>query len=254
VSRIIAAAIVTLAALASGCSATAETPTSLATLRVDPTPTNATPTPRPTPTPKPLTPGQLAARAFVDLVTGGKLTYHAAAKGEIVGAVNGLTIVVALDVSGDNYAEVATYTFTNPPTSTVSIRAVGTVRWIRVDRSAWQKITSSMPSNSPFAGILGYEDVQFVRSERRSGKTLHHLEMTGIGQIIAPDLVPAANLTSEHVDKTKLELVVDDKGTPLSATWQLDGTARVSGQLQGIRVNLDLVFSKVGSKIVIKAP
>jgi hypothetical protein len=248
------AALACLAALAAGCATAAETPTSLATLQVDPTPTSAPPTPRPTPTPKPLTPGELAARAFVDRVTGGKLTYHAVGKGEIVGAVGGLTIVVTLDVAGENYAEVATYTFKKPPSSTVSIRVVGTTRWIRVDRSAWQKITSTMPSNSPFAGILAYEDVKFVRTERVSGRNLHHLEMTGVGQIIAPDLVPAANLTSEDVDKTKLQLVVDDKGTPLSGTWQLDGTARVSGQLQGIRVDLEIVFSKVGSTIVIKAP
>ena len=248
------AAIVAIAVLVLGCSAPAETPSALATLRVDPTPTDTTATPRPTPTPTPLRPGELAARAFVDRVTDGHLTYHAAAKGEIVGAVNGLGIVASLDVSGDDYAEVATYSFAKPPTSTVSIRVVGTNRWIRVDRSAWRKITATMPSNSPFAGVLGYEDVQFVRTERVSGKDLHHLAMSNIGQIIAPDLVPVENLTSEHVDKTKLDLVVDDNGTPLKGTWQLDGTARVSGQLQGIRVDLDVVFSKVGSQIVIKAP
>jgi hypothetical protein len=247
-------ALVVVAALAAGCSAAGETPSTLATPEVDLTPTTVPLTSKPTPTPKPLTPGELAARAFVDRVTTGKFSYHVAAKGEMVGAVNGLTIVATVDVSGDNYAEVATYTFANSPMSTVSVRFIGTTRWIRVDRSAWQKTTSSMPSNSPFSGILGYEDVKFVRSERLGGKNRHHLEMIGIGQIIAPDLVPAANLTSEHVDKTKLELIVDDKGTPLTGVWELDGTARVSGQLQGIRIDLDLGFSKVGSKIVIKAP
>ena len=77
--------------------------------------------------------------------------------------------------------------------------------------------------------------------------------MTG-GLIVAPDLIPAGNLTNERVNKTDLEVVVDDAGNPLTATWRLDGEGRVSSQLQGIRIEVDMTFTKVGSKITIKAP
>ena len=40
----------------------------------------------------------------------------------------------------------------------------------------------------------------------------------------------------------------------LWAPWRLDGEARVSSQLQGIRIEVDLTFTKVGSKLTIKAP
>ncbi len=231
-----------LGVVAAGC--TAGTPIELATLHIDPTPT---------PTPKPPTPGELAARAFFARVASGKLTYHASMRGEVAGAISGLSIDGAIDVAGGDYSEVVTYTFLTPPPVAVSVRRVGTRRWVRVDRGRWESVSESSALNSPFADLSTDDGVQLVRTEHVGGKDLYHLAMTG-GLIIAPDLIPAGNLTNEHVNKTNLEVVVDDSGLPLSATWRLDGEARVSGQLQGIRIELDLTFLKVGSKIVIKAP
>jgi hypothetical protein len=125
---------------------------------------------------------------------------------------------------------------------------------VRIDRGKWQKISAAMASNSPFAALDTTEDVKLLRTEHVGGKDLHHLQLDGGGLIAAPELIPAGNLTNEKVDKIDFELVIDDKGAPVSATWRLHGEARVSGQLQGIRIDLDILFSRVGSKIVIKAP
>jgi hypothetical protein len=230
-----------LVALVAGC---ADIPQELATLHIDPTPT---------PLPKPSTNGQLAANAFFDRVQSGKMSYHALLKGTIAGAISGLSVDGSIDVSGDDYAEDVTYAFITPPAVPVAVRVLGTRRWIRFDRGAWAKVSSSMASNSPFADLRADAGVQLVRTEHVGGKDLHHIAMTG-GLIIAPDLIPAGNLTNERVNKTNLELVVDDAGTPLTATWRLDGEARVSGQLQGMRIEVDLTFQKVGAKIAIKAP
>jgi hypothetical protein len=220
-------------------------PVELATLRIDPTPI---------PTPKPLTKGELAAQAFIDSLGTGKLSYHATLRGEMVGAISGLKVDGVIDVAGDNYAEDITWTFLQPPPAPVSVRVVGTNRWVRIDRGKWEKVNIAVASNSPFADLNSNEDVQVLRTEHIGGKDLHHLQLSGGGLIAAPDLIPAGNLTNEHVDKIDFELVVDDKGVPLTGTWRLHGEARVSGQLQGIRIDLDLTFTKVGSKIVIKAP
>jgi hypothetical protein len=221
------------------------TPVELATLRIDPTPI---------PTPRPPTKGELAAQAFIASLGSGKLTYHMTMRGEMVGAINGLKVDGLIDVAGDNYAEEIVWTFLQPPPVPVEVRAVGTNRWLRVDHGKWEKISSALPSNSPFADLDTNEDVQVLRTEHIGGKDLHHLQLSGGGLIAAPDLIPAGNLTNEHVDNIDFELVIDDRGVPLSGTWRLHGEARVSGQLQGIRIDLDLLFTKVGSKIVIKAP
>jgi hypothetical protein len=230
-----------LAGIVAGCS---DVPRQLATLHIDPTPT---------PTPKPPTAGELAAKAFYDRVQGGKLTYHASLNGNVAGAISGLSVQGSIDVAGDDYSEDVIYAFITPPRIPVSVRAVGTRRWLRFDRGAWQKVSSAMASNNPFADLRAEDGVQFVRTEHVGGKDLHHISMTG-GLIIAPDLIPAGNLTNERVIKTNLEVVVDDRGNPVSATWRLDGEARVSSQLQGIRIEVDLLFTNVGSKLTIKAP
>ena len=232
-----------LAAATAGCQIV-DVPRQLATLHIDPTPT---------PTPKPPTAGDLAAEAFFARVQGGKLTYHASLTGEVAGAISGLVINGSIDVAGDDYAELVTYRFLTPPPVAVSVRVVGNGRWVRVDRGAWQKVSQSMASNNPFADLRAAADVQLVRSEHVGGKDLHHIQLIG-GLIVAPDLIPAVNLTNEKINKTNLEVVVDDSGLPLSATWILDGEARVSGQLQGLRITADIVFTKVGSKLTIKAP
>jgi hypothetical protein len=230
-----------LVAVAASCS---ETPRVLATLKIDPTPT---------PTPKPPTAGELAAKAFYAKVQSGKMSYHASLTGNVAGAISGLSMDGAIDVAGEDYSQVVTYSFITPPKVPVSVRVVDTKRWVRVDRSGWLKVSSSMASNSPFADLSTGDGVQLVRTEHVGGKDLHHISMTG-GLIIALDLIPAGNLTNERVNTTDLELVVDDAGNPLSGTWRLDGEARVSGQLQGIKIEVDMTFTKVGSKILIKAP
>jgi hypothetical protein len=233
--------ILTLAGIGAGCTGP---PGELATLRIVPTPT---------PTPKPPTAGELAAKAFYERVQSGKMSYHASLTGNVAGAISGLSMEGAIDVSGDDYNEVLTYAFITPPKVPVSVRVVGSKRWIRIDRSGWTKVSSAMASNSPFADLSTDEGVQVIRTEHVGGKDLHHITMTG-GLIVALDLIPAGNLTNERVNKTDLELVVDDAGNPLTGTWRLDGEARVSGQLQGIKIEVDMTFTKVGSKIVIKAP
>jgi len=241
-SRLLSAPLILALGVAmAGCT---DVPTELATLHIDPTAS---------PTPKPSSPGQLAAAAFYDRVQSGRMSYHASLKGNIAGAISGLTVEGAIDVTGEDYNEDLTFAFVTPPKVPVSVRVVGTRRWVRVDRGAWTKVSSAMASNNPFADLSAGDGVQLIRTEHVGGKDLHHISMTG-GLIVAPDLIPAGNLTNERVNKTDLEVVVDDAGNPLTATWRLDGEGRVSSQLQGIRIEVDMTFTKVGSKITIKAP
>jgi hypothetical protein len=239
--------LLTLVFAAAACSAGApEAPRVLATLEIKPTAS-------PSPTPK--SAGELALEAFVKRVAGGSLTYHATFKGDLVASVSGLTVSGALDVAGSDYQTSLAYTFESGGKDGVAIRSVGASKWMRVDAGRWVKVSgrSARFSNSPFAGIAGSGDVKLLSTEKVGGKNHHHLEFAA-GEIIAPEQIPAVNLSDERVERTRMELVVDDAGTPLSATWRLEGTGRVSSQLQGLRFDLTIAFSKVGAKIVIKAP
>jgi hypothetical protein len=232
---------------AGACSAGApETPRVLATLDIKPTAS-------PSPTPK--SAGQLALEAFVERVAGGNLTYHATFKGDLVASVSGLTVSGAVDVAGQDYGTGLAYTFESGGRDAVLIRSVGASKWMSVDGGRWAKVSgrSARFSNSPFAGIATVGDVKLLSTEKVAGKNHHHLEFAG-GEIIAPEQIPASNLSDERVERTRMELVVDDAGTPLSATWRLEGTGRVSAQLQGLRFDLTMAFSKVGARIIIKAP
>jgi hypothetical protein len=226
----------------SGCSA--GDPETLASIHIAPTPS---------PSPKAPTPGELAAQAFYARVQGGKLTYHATLRGEVAGAISGLKVDGVIDVSGEDYSESVKYTFLRPPAVTVAVRSVGTRRWHREDRGPWEKLSASLGSNNPFADLKVPTGEPAIRTEHVGGKDLHHIVMTG-GLVIAPELIPAGNLTNERVATTNLEVVVDDGGLPLTATWRLEGEGRVSGQLQSLRIDIDMAFSKVGSKMSIKAP
>jgi hypothetical protein len=60
---------------------------------------------------------------------------------------------------------------------------------------------------------------------------------------------------AEAIDRSKLELVIEANGTPVSGKATITGRARVSGQLQEVGIVSDLTFSRVGSKsVVVKAP
>jgi len=233
-----------LAGLAlAGCDLSAQEPTVLATLTVDPTPT---------PT---LSPGKAAMEAFVLRVLAGDLTYHAAFTGTVSGAANSIEVKGALDAAGADYQTATTYRFVGEPSRAVSVRYVDGKAWMKVDKARWARIEGFTPTdtNSLFAFITTARDVTFVKSETVAGKIFHHVAFVR-SQPMTPDQIPADNLTSESVTRSKVDLVLDADGKPVSGSWRVEGRGRVSGQLQEILIQLELTFSKVGAKIVIKAP
>jgi hypothetical protein len=72
--------------------------------------------------------------------------------------------------------------------------------------------------------------------------------------IVNPIMIPASNLTEVAVTESKLTLLIDAAGRPLSGTATITGRGRVSGQLQEIIIDLNVTFTKVGQKVTIAAP
>jgi hypothetical protein len=67
-------------------------------------------------------------------------------------------------------------------------------------------------------------------------------------------MIPAGNLTERAITDSKLVLLIDADGKPLSGTATITGRGRVSGQLQEIVIDLKVTFLKVGQKVTIAAP
>jgi hypothetical protein len=208
----------------------------------------------PTPTPT-LSPGNAARVAFAETVLAGDLTYHADIRGSVNGAGNILELTGVMDAAGLDYQFAGTYAFPDGGTLKYANRLVDEVAWVRPGTGAWARDTAFTPdeTNNPFAFIVDADDVTFQKTETVGGKTLHRVRFED-SLVITPRQVPAPNLTQERITRSWFELTLDDDGRPLDGHWRLEGRGRVSGQLQELILQADLVFTKVGTPMTIKAP
>jgi hypothetical protein len=241
-----AAACLLVAVVAAGC---LPPPTAVTTVSASPgassEPQDATP--RPSATPKPQ---DLAIAAFAKLAAGGKLSYRVSFKGEVRMSVDRLPIAGAMDVSGPDFSTSFTYDFepTYPGLGKyrVQVRGVDGRGWTKRGSGAWQQIKSYGPAQSyvPFLGPV-----------KIGGSTFHKV-LVKDALLIHPNTLPYQS-QKERVDESEVEILIDNKGTPRSGTWMLRGQARIGpggGQLQRVRYDLQLTFSKVGDKLSIKRP
>jgi hypothetical protein len=252
-SRSIAAVLVALALVVVGCGSTQQsqsTPVAAASPSV-PTPTVAVshaPTPNPT-----KAPGSAAIAAFVKLVGNGKLDYQATFTGRSRHSATRLPVKGAIAVSGNDYQVTAVFTFDNGKAG-VDHRYVGGKAWMRFEGDAWRQMTSfkAASSMSPFASVTGVESVRFIDAEKLGGKPVYRISI--VSDPLHPSLIPATNLTNETVTSGVLELLIDESGRPISGAATINGSGRVSGQLQEIIIELKLTFTKIGQNVVVRAP
>lgn len=202
-----------------------------------------------------------AIDAFVERVTSGKLTYHVAFDGSVRASINLLPIVGALDVSGDDFSSSFTYDFSHDYTNVgkvrVQVRAVNGHGYVKSGAAAWRTIKNFGVGQSYalFKNVKASSDVRYLGAVRVTGKTLHKIAVPG-ALLIHPNTIPGMS-QKEQVDDTELDVVIDDAGRPKTGTWKLWGKSRVgegAGQLQRVEYDVDLTFSKVGSKITITRP
>jgi hypothetical protein len=195
---------------------------------------------------------QAAIQAFVDRVSEPGFSYTATLTGRSRHSTDVLPIKGTLAVAGANYALVANFTFPDERvTAKVEQRYVNRVGWVRFHPDGWQKLKAFGEDDvlSPFAGILAPSDVTLL--ETLANKR-YRVRMSAL--ILDPSLIPAFNVTTERVDRTKFDVVIDQAGRPLSGAWQLNGTARVSGQLQEVVMELTVKFARVGGNVTVRAP
>jgi hypothetical protein len=211
----------------------------------------------PSPTPKP---HAQAIEAFVEQATSGELTYHIAFTGSARASVDILPIVGTMDVAGADFASSFTYDFSDYVglgKERVQLRAVKGNGYIKRGSGAWRAIKGYSVGNSnvPFKDVATVEDVRYLGEIKAGDATLHKVSMTG-PVLLHPNTIPY-DVQKETIDDTELTVVIDEAGRPRSGKWTLRGKARVgegSGQLQRVEYDLDLTFSKVGSRITIKRP
>lgn len=251
-----AAVFVSLAALIGACAATTDGPGASASVPGTGAPTTA-PSARPSATPRP---GAAAIAAFVERVTSGTFSYRMTLKGSVAAAVDRGQVTGRLDTSGRDYAMSLTFDFTEDypgsPLLKVGVREVGGTGYLREDGDKWRTVSDYVPADSavPFASVTSEADVVYRETIDEGGAVRHRVAIAS-GVVIHPRVVPG-RLTGERIRRTTIDLLIDEEGRPVSATWELDATGRVgdAGQLQQIAITLDLGFSKLDEPVTIERP
>jgi hypothetical protein len=253
-----ATALIALAAC-QGSSAPVTTPTGPV-----PTPTTSVPaTPAPTATtapeattgPTPTSPAA-EARAVVDglraFAGDASRTLRVTFTGVSRHAADTLVVEGVLDVAGEDASVTATFEFPRG-TGAVDYRRIGSRDWIRVDRGRWTAL--EVPEEAAMVDVFaGTHDGTRLQYLGPVAGTADRFEVELTGMILHPMLIPAGNLTDEKVTRTKVVLVTNEIGRPVSGTWTMRGQGRVSGQLQEIAIDLELTFSRLGEPVRIVAP
>ncbi len=207
------------------------------------------------PTPSP-DPGREAMTKFFALVTDKAFAYQATFTGESRYSVSLLSISKGLlQVSGRDVRVQAT--FFDPSTGAralVEHRYVGGRAWIRFAPLAWRRLASfdAGDSMAAFAAVHAPPDVAYGGPVNVAGKTLYKVTMKSV--IVNPIMNPFSNLTDTAVTSSKLAVLIDSAGRPISGTALITGRGRISGQLQENLIDLELAFTKVGAKVTISAP
>ena len=250
----VASAALVVAIVVFGCGTTQPTQSSGAAASSPPPAAASTATASHAPAPSPsAAPETAAIAAFVKLVTKSNFAYQATFKGLSRHTTAKIPVTGTLAVSGRDYRLAASFRFDNG-TATVEHRYVDGKAWYRFNGGKWGRFTNFTPafSMSPFALVTGVGDVRSVGTEKVGGKTVHRIQVNS--DPFHPSLIPAVNLTQETVTSGTLELLIDDAGRPVSGSAKIDGTGRVSGQLQEIVIELNLTFTKIGQKVTVSAP
>jgi hypothetical protein len=220
----------------------------LATLRID-----STPTARPTPSPSPR-PADAAIAGLIALAANEATTYKVAITGRSRHSADTLPVTGTLEVAGAEYRLVADFVFPDAGgESRIEVRVVDDEGWLSIDGDAFGSIGA--PTEDDAAYLFGQvEEVDDVTLLGDEPDAEGRFEVEFPGMLIHPAFIPAVNLSNERVERTKVTLLIDAGGRPVSATWELTGRGRISGQLQQIVMELDLVFSGLGSDIIIRRP
>jgi hypothetical protein len=198
-----------------------------------------------------------AIAAFLGRVQAGDLAYQATFRGRTRHAVDILTTVGSLDVAGADYRLVVEFTFSRGRgTERVEHRYVGGRAWLRIANGRWSRYKTFLAerSMSPLAAIVDETDIQLLGTERARGDVPERYRVEVPTTFFHPSLIPAGNLTAEAVDRSRLELLIEANGVPVSGSSTITGRGRVSGQLQEVVIEADLAFTRVGGAIVVRAP
>jgi hypothetical protein len=242
-------------ALVAGCNPAQPSPSSAdATVAASSSPPATHPPASTAPSTSPsAAPGASAIAAFAKLVAKDGFAYQATFTGRSRHTTTRLPVKGSLAVSGSDYRVAASFTFEDG-TATVDHRFVKGKGYVRFDRGKWQTLVgfTAAQSMTPFALVSGAAAVRYVGAEKVGGKTLYRVEIPSVP--FHPSLIPASNLTKEVVTRGVMQLLIDGEGRPVSGTATVEGTGRVSGQLQEIIIELDLTFTKVGQKVTVSAP
>jgi hypothetical protein len=200
-------------------------------------------------------PASAALNAFVVFATNARASYQATFTGHQRATVTVVNITKGvLQVSGSDVLVRATFTFPRGDAYAVEHRYVGGRAWLRTSPAGWGRLTpfAADQSMGAFAQVHGAADVTPLGPATVKGRTFYKVRIPST--IVNPVMVPAINLSDRAVTDSRLDLLIDAAGHPVSGEAEIRGQGRVSGQLQEIAIDLSVTFTKIGTAVSISAP
>ena len=242
--------------LAVGCGGTTVAPSTASTATPTASASSGAAGTSPSPSAAPSAdPGIAALRAFITFATKAGMTYQGTFTGESRQTITVVKITKGvLQGHGADALVRATFTVPDKRGGVVEHRYVAGAAWFRLAAQPWQRLKSftARDSMGAFASVHSLADVAYIGPVKSGGKTLYRLQIQS--QIVNPVMLPEINLSDAATTSSKLTLLIDANGRPVSGTNEIRGRGRVSGQLQELVIDLDVTFTKIGAPVTIKAP
>jgi hypothetical protein len=212
----------------------------------------STPTPGPTQPPwvtDPLHPAGL----FITNMTAPDVSYHLEISLYMTADSQQATMAEVADVAGGNYSFALTMTSPTKTTRVAGIYKDG-YYYAKLDDWPWVQRATSVPTG----GVLGnlgpstWAGLQYVGPESVDGQLYHHLRLPITGWPGAADSMVFD--ISQAPPVFNLDVWVDDKGRPHSASVQAELTLIDGGRAMNVTMDADYTFSKFGKKVTVQAP
>jgi hypothetical protein len=211
----------------------------------------ASPRSTPAPTPRAIPDDIRIIDAFFERIDDPKLSYHLSARGSVVGSFIRQRFTLELNVKGDDYA--GRVNTIGGSGKARLVRKKGVV-YAKPAGDRWHKRRTDSPvlRQVPFMAVDGRNDIEYVRSFKEGGRTLHRLVTTKYYQ---PNVARLLDLSrfSAVPDVLKVTFVVTDTGRPLRASVRVEKGKRGKGQ-QYVVGKATYRFTKWGADFTIKKP
>ena len=190
--------------------------------------------------------------AYWELVRDPELAYHLEGTGSSKAEGFDTSFELSLDIVGDDYAGKVN---TIGGSGKADMIRADHVMYVRLEGREWVAIRTddAFIRQTPFMGLEGRRELVYDEALTEGGRTVHRLRTT---DFYAPSIERMLDLSQFNLEpaEVSLELIVDDEGVPLRASFSCLVTESPADGIPGFVGTAEYVFSDFGEPAPIATP